>query len=163
MALAAVALTACAHDPLAPKFVSMKVQAAGANFSPTTGATFGYAATTGHFTPTTTPDGKTLLTVAQPCDQLDVIATYSNLNSKASAQATSTGVPSAPGVAAPIVAWASGDTAATGAAARLLALGGGQAPSAAALTAYQNACPGSANSLPSAPATSIVVQGQAPK
>ena len=162
LSAAALALTACASDPLASKFVSVKVQAAGANFSPTTGFTAGYAATTGHFSPVTTPDGKSLLTVQQPCGQSDVVATLSNLNSKATASANSTGVPTAPGVNNPSVAWASGDQSASGAAARILALGGGVAPTPEALAAYQHAC-GDGNSLPFAPAGSIVQTGVAPK
>lgn len=155
-------LAACGSDPLKEKFVSMKLQATGAHFSPTTGFTVGYASTTGHFTPTVTPDGKSLLTVSQPCGQADVIATYSNLNAKATASASNTGAVGAPGVNAPQVAWASGDTAATGAAARIIALGGGVAPTPEALKAYQDACPGQ-GSLPSAPPGSIVVDGVAPR
>ena len=158
----AAGLAACKTDPLAEKFVSLKFQSAGANFSPTTGFTAGYLAMTGHFTPTRTPDGKTLLTVDQPCHQTDVIATFSNLNAKASASASSTGSATAPGVVSPSVAWASGDEAATGAAARVLALGGGLAPTPEALKAYQDACAGQ-TVLPNAPAGSIVVDGVAPK
>ena len=159
---AALSLGACAN-PWANQFVSAKLQTAGANFSPTTGATFGYAALTGHFVPTTAVNGSvtSLLTVAQPCGQADVIATYSNLSAKASASATSTGVAAAPGVQAPTVAWASGDTSASGAAARIIALGGGLAPTPEALKAYQDACPGS-TALPSAPAGSIMLDGEAP-
>lgn len=164
LAAAALCLAACSTDPLAHKFVSMKVQAAGFNFSPTTGFTGGYAATTGHFSPATTPDGRSLLTVQQPCGQSDVIATLSNLNSKATASANSTGVGQAPGVNAPTVSWASGDQAATGAAARILALGGGVAPTPEALAAYQHSCPpDNGASLPFAPAGSVVDHGVAPK
>ena len=158
---ACAALAACSSDPLASKTVSLKFQAIGAHFSPTTGFTAGYAAITGHFVPATTPDGKQLLTVAQPCGQMDVISTFANLNSHSTASATSTGSASAPGVQGPAVAAATGDESATGGAARILALGGGAAPTPAALVAYQQACPGAP--LPAAPAGSVVEQGEAPK
>lgn len=157
---ASLFLTACAN-PMAGQFVSLKFQAAGVNYAPATGMTAGYAAGTGHFTPAFSPDGKTPLQVAQPCGQTDMVATYTNLNAKANATASSVGTKAEPGVGAPAVAWASGDTAATGAAARMLALGGGLAPTDAALSAYQDRCPG--EPLSSAPGGSIVSHGVAPK
>lgn len=156
---AALLLTGCAN-PLASQFVSAKIQAAGVNYGPATGMTAGYASITGHFTPAFSPDGKTPLQVAQPCGQTDMVATYSNLNAKANATASSVGTKAAPGVDAPAIAWASGDTAATGAAARMLAVGGGLAPTPEALAAYQDSCQG--NGLPSATGGSIVAHGVAP-
>lgn len=158
--LAGLAACGTTQNPWANQYVSIKTQDAGINYSPATGVTAGYGSATGTFDPIITPDGKSLFTVAQPCGQSDIPATFANLNAKATASANSTST--AGGVNSPAIAWAGGDTTATGAAARILATGGGNAPTPGALTAYQNACPGAPNSLPNAPNGSIVVTGVSP-
>ena len=153
----AMALAGCSsgyayHD-------SLKFQAAGVNMSPSTGATAGYLSGTLDRAANVDKNGAAI-TVPGGC-KADTPDTYANLNSKASAQATSIAPASAAaaaagGVSQPQIAWASGDTTAGGGAA-LIAAAATTAHPADTLAAYcLNA------QLPSAPAGAIVRDGVSP-
>lgn len=124
-ALAALALSACASttDDQALKF-----SAVGINASVKTGVTGGSISATSIQAPKVSKDGKTLYIVTGPCGWTDTPDVASNLNSNANASASG---------ASQTGAFASGDQFFTGHAARYVGLGGGQAPSSAAITAAQ--------------------------
>lgn len=161
-AAAALFLTACNttgygyHD-------AVKLQAGGINFSGSTGVTAGYLGATVDRVANVDKNGQAI-TVKGPCPGgANIFDTYSNLNSKASASATSvipagaaTGAAAAGGVNSPQIAWASGDVTANGDAAFIASTvaTGHPADTIAALCG--------ASTLPSAPPGTIVRDGVAP-
>jgi hypothetical protein len=130
-----------------------------------TGVSAGYMAATVDRVANVDKNGKPI-TVGGPCSRegnANIFDTYANLNSKASAQATSVipagpaaGAAAAGGVNNPQIAWASGDVTANGEAAFIASTvaTGHPADTIAALCG---------NPLPSAPGGSIVRDGVAPK
>lgn len=162
-AVASLACAACSstgygyHD-------AIKVQAGGLNMNANTGVTAGYLGATVDRVANVDKNGAAI-TVKGPCPGgANIFDTYSNLNSKATASATSVipggpaaGVASAGGVNAPQIAWASGDVTANGDAAFIAATvaTGHPADTIAALCGNQV--------VPSAPAGAIVRDGAAPK
>lgn len=142
---------------------AVKLQAGGVNFNANTGVTAGYLGATVDRVVNVDKNGKAI-TVGGPCDrsgQGNIFDTYANLNSKATASASSvvptSAAAAAGGVANPSIAWASGDVTANGDAAFIASTvaTGHPADTIAALCG---------NSIvPSAPAGSIVRDGAAPK
>ena len=159
LAACALALGACNttgyayHD-------SIKVQAAGLNMGPSTGFTGGYLAATVDRAANVDKNGNAIK-VQGGCKE-DAVDTYANLNSKATASATSVapallaGATSAGGVTSPSLAWASGDQTANGGAA-IIAAAAASAHPADVIAAY---CLN--NTLPNAPAGTIVRDGTSP-
>ena len=162
-AAAALPLTACSttgygyHD-------AIKLQTGGINMNGSTGVSAGYLGATIDRVANVDKNGAAI-TVKGPCPGgADIFDTYANLNSKASAQATSvvpagtasTAAPAAGGVNNPQIAWASGDVTANGDAAFIASTvaTGHPADTIAALCGNP--------SLPSAPAGTIVRDGVAP-
>ena len=117
------------------------------------GVTAGQFSVTVDRAPRFIPQGQTQDTVTA-CGQTDSPDTFSNLNSKATASATSVG--SGTGVSSPSVAIATGDEAANGCAAILAAAATTAHPADVVATALNHTV------LPSAAPTSIVRDGVAP-
>lgn len=157
LSLAALTLGACAstggfHD-------AIKLQAAGVNMSANTGFTAGYLGATVDRSQNVDKTGNAIVVPGCNGTGHDSPDTYSNLNSNAKASASSVipaGVTTA-GVQAPSIAWASGDTAANGQAAIVAAAATTAQPADTIASMCDNKV------VPSAPATSIVRAGVAPK
>lgn len=163
-ALAAASLTCAAcqstgygyHD-------AIKVQAGGLNMNANTGVTAGYLGATVDRVANVDKNGQAI-TVKGPCPGgANIFDTYSNLNSKATASATSVipgaagGVAVTGGVNAPQIAWASGDVTANGDAAFIASTVATGHPADTIAALCGNA------QLPSAPAGTIVRDGISPR
>ena len=151
LAACAVALSACgtltSHD-------AVKVQGIAVNMNANSGVTAGQFSVTVDRAPRFIPQGATQ-DVVSACGQTDAVDTFSNLNSKATATATSVGASSA-GLSAPSVAIATGDEAANGCAAIVAAAATTAHPADVVATALNH------TTLPSAPVPSIVRDGVSP-
>ena len=146
-----IALSACgtltSHD-------AVKVQGVALNVNANSGVTAGQFSVTVDRAPRFVPQGMTQDTV-NACGQTDSPDTFSNLNSKATATATS--VPSgAAAIGSPSVAIATGDEAANGCAAIVAAAATTAHPADVVATALNH------TTLPSAAAESVVRDGVAP-
>lgn len=150
LSLGACASNGAYHD-------SIKLQASGINMSGTTGVTAGYIAGTIDRSQTVDKNGAAITVSGCSGKGQDSPDTFTNLNSNASAKATTVAASAAGGVQSPSIAWASGDTTANGNAAVV---------AAAATTAHAADVVGvlcGNNTIPSAPAGSVVRDGVAPK
>jgi hypothetical protein len=157
--VAALALSAAACANGAGYHDSFKLQAGGLNMNGSTGVSAGYLGATVDRVMNVDKDGKPI-TVPGGC-KTDAVDTFTNLNSKASAQASSVAPVASAAVGSvinsPTIAWASGDVTANGGAA-IIASAAGTATPADTIAAY---CGNAA--IPSAPAGDIVRAGVAPK
>ena len=160
LACAAITLAGCAsggfHD-------SAKIQAVAIGFSPTTGVQAGYLGATLDRSQNVDKDGKPITVTGCNGRGQDSPDTFANLNSKATASASSVtpvaaaAAAAAGGVQSPSIAWASGDTTANGAAAIVAAASMTAHPADTIAAICDN------HDIPSAAATSIVRDGVAPK
>ena len=144
--LAVVATLACGLSGCVATYDDqiIKGQAIGLNVDPKTGITGGSVALSGIIAPKAYKNGSnvTVFEATGPCGETDTPDVASNLNSNASASATTTN--------GQAIAFATGDEALVGLGARYWGLGGGQAPSPAAIAAFRT-CSGAADPLKDAP------------
>jgi hypothetical protein len=129
LAAFALALAACT-SVLKDDTVTLHTAVGGANINSATGLSLGYGQAQGHFVPTRSADGKSLLVAQDACGKTQQPSSYATLAGQASASATGSAV------AGPQAAVAISNVSATGEAARYLALGApGAAPTPEAITA----------------------------
>jgi hypothetical protein len=152
LAALTVALSGCAaltsHDVV-------KVQGVALNMNANSGVTAGQFSVTVDRAPRFVPQGQTQ-DVVNACGQTDSPDTFSNLNSKATASASSVPSTSAASISSPSVAIATGDEAANGCAAIVAAAATTAHPADVVATALNH------TTLPSAPVPSIVRDGVSP-
>lgn len=157
-AIAAASLSLAACNTQSGYHDSIKLQAGGVNMNASTGFSAGYLGATVDRVLNVDKDGKPIV-VAGGC-KTDAVDTFANLNSKASASATSVapaGAAVGSAINSPSIAWASGDVSANGGAA-IIASAAGTAHPADTIAAYCG------NTLiPAANPGAIVRDGLAPK